>query len=67
MLDLHGTDVGKEKEEAAALTPELALLERMLQGETLREAAAALNGAGLRRNEVYRAKEKVRAFLEDAE
>ena len=67
VLDLHGTDVGKEKEEAAALTPELALLERMLQGETLREAAAALNGAGLRRNEVYRAKEKVRAFLEDAE
>ena len=67
VLDLHGTDVGKEKEEAAALTPELALLERMLQGETLREAAAALNGAGLRRNEVYRAKEKVRAFLEEAE
>lgn len=67
VLDLHGAALKGEEDATAALTPELALLERMMKGETLRDAAAALTAAGLRRNEVYRAKEKVRAFLEGAE
>ena len=62
VLDLHEVRLRRE-EPAEALSPELMLLRRMMAGESLREAAAGLQEAGVRRNEAYRAKEAVRAFL----
>lgn len=52
--------------EAAPLPPEMQLLQRMLSGESLSEAARALSG-GLPRNELYRAKLAVKTFIEECE
>ena len=60
VLDLHGVP---RKETEEALPPELALLREMLAGSDLRAAAAKLGAEGYRRNDLYRAKERVRAFL----
>ncbi len=56
----------KPEAEAAPLSPEMRLLQRMLAGESLSEAARALGGE-LPRNELYRAKLAVKAFIEECE
>ena len=63
VLDLHGV-APPENAPAPALSPELFILGGMLAGQSLRDAATALQQSGTARNEAYRAKERVRAFLE---
>ena len=65
VLDLH--DVALPKADSAgqeALPAEVQILARMMEGQNLREAAAALVAQGQRRNDVYRAREAVRRFLD---
>ena len=51
--------------ETPALTAELFLLSRILEGDDLREAGEAAARAGYARNEIYRARLKVGEFFED--
>ena len=66
VLELPTRDEQPPEPEAAPLPAEMRLLERMLAGESLSEAARALSGS-LPRNELYRAKLAVKAFLEECE
>ena len=65
VLDLHDVVLPEEKHVSEDMTPELQLLGQMMDGVELRDAAAALMEQGMRRNEVYKAKERVRAFLRE--
>ena len=53
------------EEAAPALTAELFLLSRILEGDDLREAATAAGEAGYARNDVYKAKLKIQEFFEE--
>ena len=66
VLELPPRDEQPPEPEAAPLSAEMQLLERMLAGESLSEAARALSGS-LPRNELYRAKLSVKTFLEECE
>ncbi len=61
VIDLH--DVEPEPENREALSPELMILSEMLRGSDLPDAVQTLRDSGVRRNEIYRAKESVRALL----
>jgi 16S rRNA (cytidine1402-2'-O)-methyltransferase len=63
VLDLHGVQV-EAQAAASGLSLEARLLEEMLSGATMREAGAALMEQGEKRNAVYRAGTRVKAFLQ---
>ncbi len=63
-LDLRGVTL-PAREEPPQASLEARLLEQMLRGCDLREAAEKLTAQGERRNDVYRARTAVRRFLED--
>ncbi len=66
VLDLRG--VSKEKEKTVSTASlEARLVEKMMAGQTLRDAMHALTDAGEKKNAVYAASLRVRAFLEGAE
>ena len=54
----------KPAPEADGISTEIKLLQRMLEGSTLDEAASGLRNQGIKRNELYRARLKVSRFLE---
>ena len=62
VLDLHTVEFKKESRNT--LSPELSILSAMMDGKNLQEAAEVLKKNGGRRNEVYRAKERVREFIQ---
>ncbi len=59
VLDLGGVPVAAP--EAVKVSAEQAMLERMLNGEELNEAAAGVVELGMARNEVYRAKLRIKS------
>ena len=63
VLDLHDIAPPPASAPPPAASLEARLLEHMLSGLTLREAEAALREAGERRNELYKASERVKEFL----
>ncbi len=66
VLDLRG--VSKEKEKTVSTASlEARLVEKMMVGQTLRDAMHALTDEGEKKNAVYAASLRVRAFLEGAE
>lgn len=66
VLDLRG--VSKEKEKTVSTASlEARLVEKMMAGQTLRDAMHALTDEGEKKNAVYAASLRVRAFLEGAE
>lgn len=65
VLDLHEVTLEDKKKADDGISPEALILQRLMEGMDLREASAAVAELGVRRNELYRAKERVRAFLED--
>lgn len=64
VLDLHDVRLPEAPGAETALPLEARILSAMMEGAGLREAAARLTEQGEKRNEVYRAKEAVRAFLD---
>ena len=64
VLDLHDVRLPEAPGAETALPLEARILCAMMEGADLREAAARLTEQGEKRNEVYRAKEAVRAFLD---
>ena len=64
VLDLHEVHLPEARQAETALPLEARILCAMMEGADLREAAARLTEQGEKRNEVYRAKEAVRAFLD---
>ena len=64
VLDLHDVRLPEARQAETALPLEARILCAMMEGADLREAAARLTEQGEKRNEVYRAKEAVRAFLD---
>ena len=64
VLDLHEVHLPEAPGAETALPLEARILCAMMEGADLREAAARLTEQGEKRNEVYRAKEAVRAFLD---
>jgi len=65
VLDLHGVTPRPDTPPSQTVSLEARLLERMLAGLTLREAEASLRSSGDRRNEIYRASERVKQFFSD--
>lgn len=63
VLDLRGVRVEEEARPDASL--EAQILEEMLSGADLREAGERLTRRGERRNDVYRARTRVRRFLQE--
>lgn len=62
VLDLHAVSL-PEPPPAVQASLEVRLFERLLQGEDLKTAGAALQAQGERRNDVYRASMRVKDFL----
>lgn len=61
-IDLHDVRIEKE-ENGSNVSLEARLLEAMIEGVSLREAGVRLMERGEKRNEVYRASTRVKAFL----
>lgn len=66
VLDLRGVSKAEE-ETVSTASLEARLVEKMMVGQTLRDAMHALTDAGEKKNAVYAASLRVRAFLEGAE
>ncbi len=64
VLDMANVAVAPERPPTTA-SLEARLLEKMLQGSSAREAAEALMADGEKRNDVYRANMRVKAFLQE--
>lgn len=64
VLDMSGVTL-EAQEARPDISLEAQLLEEMLSGLDLRQAALALIGRGAKRNDVYRARMHVQRFLED--
>jgi len=64
VLDLRDVVMPTPTTPLLEISLEARLLERMLSGQSLREAEADLRSTGQRRNELYKASVRVREFLE---
>lgn len=64
VFDWRGVELPPEPAEAPELSLELRLLAHMLEGDTLRGASEALQAAGGKRNDLYKASMRVKEFLQ---
>ncbi len=67
VLDLRAVSLPPQRQVATEISLEARMLEHMLAGASAREAEEALREVGEKRNEVYKAGIRVRAFLRDQE
>ena len=69
VMDFHGVPLPEEKTPATDISPEARLVERLLLGEDMRQAQAALTDMGLKKNQVKAAALRLKKLFaeEDAE
>lgn len=67
VLDFPASDPEPESQAAAALSPELKLAAKLLDGMNLRDACEELKTEGVKRNEIYKAKLRIEKLLEETE
>ena len=65
VLDLRQVPVPEPETMAAELSPELRLVQLMLDGLSLREARERLQAEGMRKNELYAAALKIKGIMEN--